>query len=263
MEKTNQNGFSPVMIILLVVLIGVIGATGYYVYQTNNKTSNELSNSVDTSSGKKDTKPSVTATPIASATASWQTYSNKDFNFSFKYPSNVTVTTKKDANFAKDSKGTVLIVSAQKIADLPEATMGYDKETAANDLAALKKGDPSVSQGMTVKGSNKVINVLGGYGKVETLLSELDHCNVEYKRLGVFYKDDTQVIIDYRNFDVATLETADAKYFTTSAECSGKAYKDAEAVTTYYADLAAGKTDTLSQKWFTDFDKVISTFKFN
>lgn len=68
--KINHKGFSPVAIILLIVLVGLVGATGWYVYNSNKKTNESLNNAqnsvnsaADSKKATATTKPSATPTP--------------------------------------------------------------------------------------------------------------------------------------------------------------------------------------------------------
>lgn len=71
----SQKGFSPVVIVLLIALVGIVGATGWYVYSNNKKTNESLSNTQKAAnstvdSSKKATataKPTTTPTPTQSS----------------------------------------------------------------------------------------------------------------------------------------------------------------------------------------------------
>lgn len=78
-----QSGFSAVDGLLLLVIIGVIGFIGWYVYHAQQ---NANKNYTQTSRGnpifKKTTKKKVTTAPYAG----WTTYNSKDGKISLKYP---------------------------------------------------------------------------------------------------------------------------------------------------------------------------------
>jgi len=44
MKNLNAKGFSPAYVLLLIVIVGVIGGVGYYVYSSQNKTNESLDN---------------------------------------------------------------------------------------------------------------------------------------------------------------------------------------------------------------------------
>lgn len=117
--KTKQNGFSPVIIIAIIVVIGILGGVGWYVFKANQTKTETTKNSEIASyeqctkaegskllltvpeqcvvNGKKFTNPNqlnAKTTPSPAPTkadpmASWKTYENKQFLYSFKYPNDV------------------------------------------------------------------------------------------------------------------------------------------------------------------------------
>jgi hypothetical protein len=64
MKKTNQSGFTPVAILLVLILVTIVGFAGYYVYKTQQNK-------------KDDTKPTAAdpaSTPTAPSTTNTQKY---------------------------------------------------------------------------------------------------------------------------------------------------------------------------------------------
>lgn len=99
----GQNGFAAIEVILLVIVVGIIGGTGWYVYNSVHKTNNTLksiSNSSASNAIVKSTKAnsgSSTSTSnsstVSNPTAGWQTYSNSQYDFTIQYPSGWVVST--------------------------------------------------------------------------------------------------------------------------------------------------------------------------
>ncbi len=50
MTKLNSKGFSPLHILLLIVIVGMIGGVGYYVYNSQKKTNTSLDNAAKSQS---------------------------------------------------------------------------------------------------------------------------------------------------------------------------------------------------------------------
>ena len=102
MKKTNQKGFSAVEGVLLLVILGMIGFTGWYVYHSK-KVANKESNSQATVQTVV-TKESTSTNPYAG----WKTYTNQEAGLTFQYPSNWTSQT---ATITPDSGGSFLGIS--------------------------------------------------------------------------------------------------------------------------------------------------------
>jgi len=77
----RQKGFSPVEVILVLVVIALLGVGGWYIWQVNNgKTATSDSNAIVSSSVKYE---------------GWKTYNDSVGKFSIKYPGDWSVTTQK------------------------------------------------------------------------------------------------------------------------------------------------------------------------
>lgn len=76
----NQNGFGAIEALLILVTVGIIGFTGWFVWHSNNKASNDLKSS--SSSAKFEKKKKSPVDP----TADWTPYTSTAGKFSLKYP---------------------------------------------------------------------------------------------------------------------------------------------------------------------------------
>ena len=77
--KNNQKGFSGVEGLLTLVIVGLIAFVGWYVWSTNSKSNQTLTNANKTSE-------STTASP--KIPLGWTSYENKSLGISFAYPKN-------------------------------------------------------------------------------------------------------------------------------------------------------------------------------
>lgn len=86
--KVNKKGFSVVEILMVIVIIGLIGAVIWLVFnrqKTSTTDSNETGNTQqvtanETNESQEESEPNPTE--------GWQTFKDSNGNFSFKYPSN-------------------------------------------------------------------------------------------------------------------------------------------------------------------------------
>jgi hypothetical protein len=81
MKKLNNMGFSAVEALLILVVIGILGFTGWFVYHSQKLATKDYSSqsSIQTSSTKKSTEPS-------DPYAGWKTYTSSFEKLTFKYP---------------------------------------------------------------------------------------------------------------------------------------------------------------------------------
>jgi type II secretory pathway pseudopilin PulG len=87
MKINKQHGFSVVEGLLILVIVGIVGGTGWYVMTANKNADESLSNAgLGTAvSTKKQTKATTKDVPD-----NWTSYSDSPGQFSFSYPSNWT-----------------------------------------------------------------------------------------------------------------------------------------------------------------------------
>ncbi|HUD07029.1 MAG TPA: hypothetical protein VMR34_04020 [Candidatus Saccharimonadales bacterium] len=104
----NSNGFTVVEGLLIVLVIALIGFGGYYVWHTQHKTSPAKTT---TSTSTKSTSPSSTKTTTApNPYAGWKTYTLGQF--SFKYPTDWSVTDNSNMVYADGTEDDLVIESA-------------------------------------------------------------------------------------------------------------------------------------------------------
>jgi hypothetical protein len=84
MSQLNNKGLSSLKLLLLVVVTGIIGGTGYFIYHTQSKTSSTLSNTAKTPIEPQ--KAPVKTEPVTDETKDWIPYSSQKGKFSLRYP---------------------------------------------------------------------------------------------------------------------------------------------------------------------------------
>jgi hypothetical protein len=202
----------------------------------------------------------VTATPVepVDLTADWKTYTDSIVGFTFKYPNDTT------ENITKGTTGLTLGVTIKDLNTMTDMPLGYDKATALKDKAALAIGDPSTNIGMAVKNSFKILNIDGALAKESTILGILEVCDIRFNRQAIIYKDNYQIILSWGYAGSGIQENNPSYFKIDSSVCvlDGESVKMWKDMGIFYADLAAGKTDSVSQNWFTNFDGIIKTFQF-
>lgn len=81
--KSNQKGFGAVEGLLILILLTMVGFTGYYVYHSRNNANSTYDSATKAGS-------SSVQTPTAQSSES-KTYSNSAYSLSFKYPQNARI----------------------------------------------------------------------------------------------------------------------------------------------------------------------------
>jgi hypothetical protein len=97
-KRLNSNGFHIVMVPLVIVILAIIGFTGWYVYNANKKKSVPLMGlmgAVDPcdESNKYKSDACPTPTPTVDPTANWKTFTSTKGNYSLKYPADWIIET--------------------------------------------------------------------------------------------------------------------------------------------------------------------------
>ena len=86
MKKLNQKGFSTVEVILVIIVLGLLGAVGWLVFDKQN---NKDTNPQQPNQQGQDTTPSDKKAATVDAYADWNTASFELAQASFKYPKNL------------------------------------------------------------------------------------------------------------------------------------------------------------------------------
>ncbi len=169
--KKNQTGFSPIEIILIIVVVGLLGAVGWFVYD---KHKTPKTNTVNTKT------PKVTPAPVVKdKTADWVSYSNNDGQYSLKYPK----TWVKASNPELCGK-TIFLLGANgssvgKCGSGDTGQMSFDSapnsEIAASDLEMKKSDFPDlVTEKVTINGiiGEKQTGTFSGQGILSTVIQK-------------------------------------------------------------------------------------------
>ncbi len=79
--RNDEQGFSAVEVILVLVIVALIGVVGFMVYKNHN------TSVVTTTTKPAATTPAKTTPAPTDPTAGWKSYTNTDGHFTIKYPS--------------------------------------------------------------------------------------------------------------------------------------------------------------------------------
>jgi cytoskeletal protein RodZ len=165
--KNDQNGFSAVEAVLIIVIAGMIGFVGWYVYRAMKNTNNAYSSSLADSTGssaKFKHKSSKKGAANADPTANWTTVKSPDASFTFKLPQSwVSLTCEKSGG----SASTVYIASSQSYlaACQSDNTGEADLDMRADNSASAAPQKQSTDQSFTSE--SFTANGIKGYKATE------------------------------------------------------------------------------------------------
>ncbi|HET9850615.1 MAG TPA: hypothetical protein VFP35_03265 [Candidatus Saccharimonadales bacterium] len=137
----RQSGFAALEALLILIIIAIIGGTGYYVWHSKNQTDKILNSTTNTSSSRTATKSTV-AEPPADPYKGWSTYTTKGEKISFRYPENWSLSdtslSSRDIVSLSDGSGATVFINAG-------AVPGDDTSasTKANTQNVIFLGQPS------------------------------------------------------------------------------------------------------------------------
>lgn len=157
----KQNGFSTVLILLIITVVGV---GGYLIYQNQNK-----------STLQQTTQP----LPTIDETANWQVYTNTKFGYSLKYPPSLYIDSEKDTGPGfRLTKNKDVQDPTERIKQLELGVIVQENSTLEKQIASTKLGSPpdpgTKIEQIQVNGKNalRIENIIGGnpFGNISTLI---------------------------------------------------------------------------------------------
>ncbi len=228
-------------IFIIVVVIGVLGAIGWFLP----KSSVDPYETEFNASGR--------AKAIEGETDLWQFYEDEDAGFSLKYPHNVVLSSEEGNLF--------LDIKVIKIDDLDYP--GFDKVDVLKDVQSLKnkKLPENSGQYWELPISEKVRNIGELNGQEMMVLSRFEVCDVTFERKLLFYHNNYQVVLTLRE-DKSNIVDNLPQYFKLDEEnCGGEIVWDFDKQDQFYKDLVAGKSFFTAQEWFDNFDKIVDTIE--
>lgn len=257
---------------LAILVFFLLGTTGYLAYQ-NYQLKQEVAQKQPTPTPlpeltKQPEIPSPTLTE--GSTINWKTYQDSQQRFSFKYPVNTPINIKNSMLSHVEEKANMellLIVESfdsilanqtnEKIAAF--YNLGYDYETAKRDYESLQKCEYGEFVDFAWQDSKRVVRLDNMFAKTFTVLGRFDAGDIAFERRAIFYPDNQSraILILYGPEDKIISENL--QYFNGSSWD----YNDNEdyGANKFYQNLQSNQASESTEKWYTTFDQILSTFK--
>lgn len=167
-----------------------------------------------------------------------------------------------------NNKELTLSVKVEKVSEIGDATMGYDKETSQKDIDSLDKGEFGENVDFGLKDSQKVIQLSDGktYAKEFIVLSRFEVCSVVFDRVLIFYHNGYRTILTL-TADKDKIIEENPGYFAKNVDNCGEDlvwnFKDDDIQKQFYKDLSSGKLDgATTGNWYHVFDEIAGAVDF-
>lgn len=114
--RRNEAGFSPIEVILVLVVVALIGVVGFMVYKNHNKKATTNSVAATTTTKPSTTRQAKTTTQTPDPYAGWASCADSVEGSSFKYPSTWTLTGATAGTCTVGNGGELTILSPKTVA---------------------------------------------------------------------------------------------------------------------------------------------------
>ena len=201
------------------------------------------------------------AKAIEDETDLWQYYENEDAGFSLKYPHNVVLNT---GTIDRNSDQFSLYINVNNVDSL-EGTMGYNEETALKNMVFLEKGEYGEGEDFSLSNSEKVRNL----GKVNAqdfaVLLRFEICDVAFEKKLYFFNNNYQIVITLYAPRQLFIDNLSDYLIVNKDNCGQEEVWDIEnnKPEQFYDDLKNGAMPENIQTWYSTFNEIVDTIKFN
>lgn len=176
-------------------------------------------------------------------TTGWQTYTNSEAGFSFKYPSSVILS--ENPNATKQT----LTVTVDKVATLPdELPLSLGRIDALSEKARLEKNE-----------GEELIKIGALNGQTQTILSQFEVCSVLFTRQLTFFPGEYRVILTLVG-PQQTIITEMPEFFSSDkTNCGSQPVWNRDKIDTFEPMLKRQQGRGMAQEWYDTFDQIVQT----
>jgi len=225
-------------------------------------TQQEISDNQEISKEEQEFNNSGRAKAIENETDLWQYYENEDAGFSLKYPSDIILY---DGSTKRNNNNQYYLSINVNNVDSLEGTMGYNEETALKNMAFLEKGEYGESVDFSLNNSEKVRNL----GKVNAqdfaVLLRFEICDVAFEKKLYFFNNNYQIVITLYAPRQLFIDNLSDYLIVNKDNCGQEEVWDIEnnKPEQFYDDLKNGAMPENIQTWYSTFNEIVDTIKFN
>lgn len=201
-EVTKQKGISTGALVTVAVIVTIAFGGGAYAYVSQKAAKEKKALNAQITELQKQSSTSQTATSTAStaSTADWKTYTNSDYNYSIKYPSNYYV--KDTCGNDEKSNKTYALITKKKLGNDVIDCSSYKGLVEMSVLTIQVESDTSTD--FSGGSSSTSLEVIGGQSWKKYIFqydpnSQLDSSN--NSTLLAFTKNGKAYLINWINSD--------------------------------------------------------------
>lgn len=204
--------------------------------------------------------PSPTPFPTPALTADWKVFSSSEAAVSFKYPSSVKIID----SFEAPNNELSISVLIEEVNKIEASNLGYDPDTALQDIESLKKGEYGNSVDFDLEDSREVIRLGKFNAKSFVVLGRFDTCDIAFERKFILYTEAHRIIFTLFGPET-TIKQESPEYFIKGGcaddeLCCWDYQNNAQEY--FFNKLESGQAAPTAQRWYDTFDQIISTFEF-
>ncbi len=242
MEQNKKN--------ILIAGVLIVGAGALFLLYNNSFLKNGASEE------EKEFNESGRAKAILDETDLWKFYEDKDTGLLIKYPG--------DVNFQGSQEGGpyTLSVESQKVDSL-EGTMGFNRETAEENLEYLNRGEYGKNVDWPLSESKKVVKIGSVNAQEFMVLSRFEICDVVFQRKLYFFYNNYQIVVTLAGPKQDIISNSPEYFETNKENCGDEKIWNFDKQKDFFESLENGAGSEAAITWFNLFDRIKGTIEFS
>ncbi len=196
---------------------------------------------------------SGSAKAIIDETDLWNFYENDVSGLSIKYPHNVS--------FGENDDDLFTLRIESNLVDSLEGTMGYNEETALENIIALESGEYGEDVDFPLEVSKKVVDVDGINAQEFMVLGRFEVCDVILERKLYFFNNDYQIVVILFASANKIIESMPEYFELNKDNCGDSEIWNFDKQSDFYKTLENNQGSEITQEWFDTFDDIVNSIE--
>jgi hypothetical protein len=193
----------------------------------------------------------------ASSSDQNEVYENRDAGFTLRYPTDIRFLRDREA---VPSDAISLSIRSELINSL-NGPMGYTKDVAEGDSAALNRGEYGRGISWSVSSSKKVRNLGEINGQDFVVFGRFEVCDVTFERKLIFYSNGYQNEVTLHGNRDAIIPQNQRYFGKDPVNCGNQMVWQVKESSGLYADIVSGSASGEAQRWYNLFDEIVDSIE--